>query len=281
MISVFNIEQLQEVLKDFYHITRIRITVFDDHFQELVSYPDDRPEFCQLVRSCEAGSKGCTHCDENACRIAAKRTTAYIYRCHSGLTEAIMPLYVGKVLVGYLLFGHIFSYDNFEEGWEVVKKSCSHYPIDLDKLKEACKNRPQLSQSYIKSAARVLHATASYLAMERMAFLKEESAATKLDTYLTENFTQPLNAETICKDLGLGRTKLYKLSQQLYGVGPSDHIRTLRIEKAKQLLEEYPNISIADVGQECGFTDYNYFISVFSKCAGISPAAYRKQNQHI
>ena len=277
MISVFNTEQLQDVLRDFYNITQIRITVFDDRFQELVSYPEYRPEFCQIIRSCEAGSCGCAQCDQNACRIASQRKSTYIYRCHSGLTEAIMPLYVGNVLVGYLLFGHIFAYDSFETGWEIIRKSCANYPVSMDKLKEACKSRPQVSKDYIDSAARILHATASYLAMERMTFLKEESAASKLDEYLSANFMKSLNAEKICKDLNLGRTKLYKLSQQLYGIGPSEQLRNLRINHAKQLLEEQPDLRISEIAQNSGFSDYNYFIAVFSRITGISPSAYRKQ----
>ena len=37
MISVFDVEKLRELLKDFYAITHIRITVFDDSMRELVA----------------------------------------------------------------------------------------------------------------------------------------------------------------------------------------------------------------------------------------------------
>ena len=278
MNSVFNIEQLQEVLKDFHEITRIRITVFDDTFQEIVSYPEQRPAFCQIIRSCDNGCLGCALCDQHACQVASSRTSAYIYQCHAGLTEAIMPLYIGNVLAGYLLFGHIFSYTNFEEGWEMIRQCCTAYPVDSEKLKEACKSMPMITQQYIKSAARILDATASHLIRERMAIVQEDSAAAKLDEYISTHYSQPLTAEILCKKLKLGRTRLFKLSQQLYGMGPSEHIRRLRITKARKLLEEQPELRIADVGQQCGFADYNYFIAVFSKETGCSPGAYRKQH---
>ncbi|MBO4979538.1 MAG: PocR ligand-binding domain-containing protein, partial [Clostridia bacterium] len=112
MVSVFNLKELEHLLEDFYRITQIRITVFDDQFQEIVSYPDSRPNFCQMIRSCEEGRKACAKCDADACAYAARQNKTHIYRCHAGLTEAIMPLHVGKVLVGYLLFGHVFAYDS-------------------------------------------------------------------------------------------------------------------------------------------------------------------------
>ena len=42
MISTFNLEKLSSLLQDFYTVTRIRITVFDENFNEIVSYPGQR-----------------------------------------------------------------------------------------------------------------------------------------------------------------------------------------------------------------------------------------------
>ncbi len=55
MISTFNLEKLSSLLQDFYTVTRIRITVFDENFNEIVSYPGQRADFCRLVRP---GRKG-------------------------------------------------------------------------------------------------------------------------------------------------------------------------------------------------------------------------------
>lgn len=280
MFSVFNLKELELLLEDFYRITQIRITVFDDRFQEVVSYPDSRPQFCQIIRSCNEGRSACAKCDAEACAYAGKQNKTYIYCCHAGLTEAIMPLHVGKVLVGYLLFGHVFAYDSLEVGWKVIEKCCRNYPVDSHRLEASLGAMPLISRKYIRSAARVLHMTASFLVMERMATLQEDTTAAKLDAYLSENYTSPITAEHICNVLNIGRSKLFKLSQELYGVGPAEHIRTLRIEKAKKMLEEQPGISIAEVGQDCGYGDYNYFIAVFSRQEGLSPGMYRKRHMH-
>lgn len=275
MISVFHLEELQTLLADFYRITQIRITVFDECFQELVSYPEHRPAFCQLIRSSAAGSRACAKCDQEACKIAAKETETYIYRCHAGLTEAIIPLNIGNTVIGYLLFGHILAYDSVEEGWNVIQTCCDTYGLDMDKLKKNCENRPLMSKEYINSAAKILHATASYLILEKMAVLKQDSEVSKLDQYLNLNYIRPLTAEVICQELNVGRTKLYKWSNQLYGTGPAEQIRKIRINKAKEMLRD-SGYSITEIGQICGFEDYNYFISVFRKETGISPGKYRR-----
>ena len=57
-------------------------------------------------------------------------------------------------------------------------------------------------------------------------------------------------------------------------MGIAAHIRNLRIEKARKLLTEQSGLSLAEVASECGFDDYNYFITVFKRIAGMPPKAY-------
>ena len=280
MVSVFDIEQLESLLRDFYRISNIRITVFDSDLTELVSYPEKCAPFCQIIRGTKEGRLACAACDREACAAASKRTSTHIYRCHAGLTEAIMPLWVDNALVGYLLFGHIFAYDDENAGWEIIQKCCENYPVDKEKLREALSGSPHVTDEYILSAAQILHATASYLVMQRMAKRQEGSLASKLDAYINDHFYEDITAATLCREFGIGRTKLYKLSDQLYGKGIAEHIRALRLNKAKQLLSERRSMSISDIATACGFADYNYFITVFSAQVGIAPGAYRKQNTH-
>ena len=276
MISVFDLDQLHSLLEDFHRITLIRITVFDSELNELVSYPENCAPFCRLIRSTPQGRAACAQCDREACAMAAKENRTHIYRCHAGLTEAVTPLYVGKVLVGYLLFGHVFGYGSLEEGWEVISRCCEAYPVDPELLKAACGSCTQVSRDYIRSAARILHATASHLVQERMATLQEDTTAARLDAYLSAHYTEALTSQSLCRTLTIGRSKLYKLSDQLYGCGISQQVRRLRIERAKGLLLDYPEMRISRIAADCGYEDYNYFIAVFSQVVGESPGAYRK-----
>lgn len=278
MISIFDLEKLRALLKDFHAISHIRITVFDENMAELVSYPEKVAPYCAVIRGTSKGFDACMDCDRAACETAAKKHSTHIYRCHAGLTEAVTPLYVGDVLVGYLLFGHVFSYPSHEEGWAVIEKYCEAYHVNDRMLKEAIFSADVIEENYIRSAAQILHAVASYLILERMATLKEDLLAVRLDGYLSAHFTEKLNAVIVAEHLGIGKTQLYELSQQLYGCGIAERIRSLRMEKARSLLSDYKEMPLAEIAAQCGFHDYNYFITVFSRETGCAPGAYRKDN---
>lgn len=276
MISTFDLSKLESLLKDFYNMTGIRITVFDEAFHELVSYPEQIAPFCQIIRRDKEGAKKCMLCDQKACEIAAKRRIAYTYRCHAGLTESIAPLFLGNIVIGYLLFGHVLSYDSYEEGWETIASLCRNYDLDMDALKSACQSQALISQDYITSASHILQAVASYLCLERMAVLKQQELPVQIDAYLSEHYTEEIDAQSLCQRFRIGKTQLYAIAKQNYGIGIAEHIRKLRIEKAKDLLRARADLSITEIAAMCGFKDYNYFITVFKKLTGITPKAYRR-----
>lgn len=277
MVSSFDLAKLQEFLRDFYNLTHIRITVFDESFHELVSYPEDIAPICRLIRQDPAGEENCRICDQKACSIAAGRHDTYIYRCHAGLTEAITPIYLEGVVVGYLLFGHVFSYPHRQEGAAAVAEHCKAYSIDHAQLEKRLAEMPLLTEDYIHSASHLLLAAASYLCMERMIFLKDNDLPMRLDRYINTHLTEHLTAEVLCSRFGIGKTYLYELSRQSYGCGIAEHIRMLRIRLAQQLLRQRSELSISEVAERCGFEDYNYFITVFRRLTGTTPKQYRRR----
>ena len=135
MISTFDLTKLNALLKDFYTLTHIRITVFDETFRELAAYPEQIAPFCRIIRTDSHAALNCKMCDRHACETAAGRRTAYTYRCHAGLTESIVPLYQSSLLIGYLFFGHVFPYETHEDGWESIEALCKPYHLDMDALK--------------------------------------------------------------------------------------------------------------------------------------------------
>lgn len=277
MISSFDLTKLSALLKDFHKLTNIRITVFDDSFHELASYPEQIALFCQIIRSEESFAKKCHLCDKEACEVASKRRTLYTYRCHAGLTECITPIILGNIVIGYLLFGHVFSYPSHEAGWKKIKKLCASYPIDMEKLKESCYMLPVTTREYIASASHIMQAVGSYLCMERMVSLRQQELPVQIDNYIYTHFTEDIDAVKIAKEFQIGKTKLYEIAKESYGMGIAEYIRKLRIEKAKLFLEEQPDLSLAEIAGQCGFSDYNYFITVFKREVGVPPRSYGRK----
>ena len=279
MFSSFDFVKLNAILKDFYNLTRIRITVYDDACREITSYPARVAEVCRFIRANPRAESACLACDQVACRQALLLRAPYVYRCHAGLTEAVTPVFMGNIVIAYVAFGHLFCYPSRREGRENILECCRPYGLDEAVLARLVDALPDTEETYILSAAHVLEALASYLCMDRMIMLKQQALQVQIDEYISRHFTEDISADSLCRRFSIGRTALYEFARQNYGMGIARHVRELRIEHARQLLATRPDLNISEVAEACGFSDYNYFITVFRRATGLSPRKYRMREE--
>ena len=85
--------ELQNVLKDFYNLTKFKIVLYDSDRRVLATYPTDMCRFCETVRSCPELAERCIGCDNVGFDICDKTRSPYIYKCHMSVIEAIAPIY--------------------------------------------------------------------------------------------------------------------------------------------------------------------------------------------
>ncbi len=85
-----------------------------------------------------------------------------------------------------------------------------------------------------------------------------------------ENFGMP----QLCKALHMDRTNLFRKLKALTGKSATHLIRSVRLEKAKILLQT-TDLSVSEVCYEVGFNNPNYFSTVFKEEFGVPPSEFR------
>ena len=277
MNILFNITDLKELLRNFYILTKIRIVIFDDSFHELASYPTRHSSYCGLIRSDSKADAKCINCDQDACLRCKKDKSLYTYQCHAGLTETVVPIKAENIIIGYIMFGQVLQTSDREALWQDICNNLSSYHIDMKELYTAFLRKKNISKEIIVAAAKTMEISASYLYLSRKLILKEDSLAQKMDTYINNNIQDDLSAPALGKHFGISKSHLYKLSEQCFGMGIAEHIRSVRIHLAKQLLGD-TDLPIYEIADRTGINDYNYFTKVFKRETGVLPTAYRKEN---
>ncbi len=69
-----------------------------------------------------------------------------------------------------------------------------------------------------------------------------------------------------------------KLFLKQYKLTPKQYILQMRIQKAKQLLEESP-FTVAAISEKCGFSNPYHFSRAFKQRTGLTPTQYAAQNR--
>lgn len=82
-----------------------------------------------------------------------------------------------------------------------------------------------------------------------------------------------LNANAVCKKMGMARATLYGKLKAITGFSFNIYLRKLRLNKAKSLLET-SDLNISEIAYEVGFNDPLYFSKTFSDEFGMPPSKY-------
>jgi len=94
--------------------------------------------------------------------------------------------------------------------------------------------------------------------------------------WLSERLAQPYDLAGLARAFHVStRTMLRRFGDET-GQSPLDFLRQARVDTAKRLLES-PDHTVASAMREVGYTDPASFRRLFTKRAGMTPAAYRRQ----
>lgn len=95
--------------------------------------------------------------------------------------------------------------------------------------------------------------------------------------YITENLSEPLHLEATAESFRVGRTKLNRDLRTVTGMTFKEYLTELRMNKAKQLMEDGSNVTRAAL--ECGYNSESNFIVTYRRRWGCTPGENRKKER--
>lgn len=94
--------------------------------------------------------------------------------------------------------------------------------------------------------------------------------------YIHNNYDQDISLADMANEFNLAVNYVGVLFKEKTGYNFKDYLNTYRINVAKQILLETPNIKIKDLSTSVGFINTNTFIRIFKKYENMSPGQYQK-----
>lgn len=98
----------------------------------------------------------------------------------------------------------------------------------------------------------------------------------KICRYLEEHYNEDISLEEAASMIGFSSFYFTKLMKEYMNMSYVDYITSLRLDKAKQLLEK-TDMTVKDVGITVGYENANYFTRVFKRIEGIAPSQYKNR----
>ena len=85
-----------------------------------------------------------------------------------------------------------------------------------------------------------------------------------------------LDVNTLAEKLYMSPRQLHRKLVAITGDSPATYMLKIKMQKARNLLETKPGLTIEDIAEHCGFEHTPNFYSAFKKTYGVTPMDYRR-----
>ncbi|MBR2401693.1 MAG: helix-turn-helix transcriptional regulator, partial [Lachnospiraceae bacterium] len=90
--------------------------------------------------------------------------------------------------------------------------------------------------------------------------------------YFEEHYSEKISLDSIAENMYLSTFYISKIFKSETGDAPIRHLINIRLEKAKEIIEQIPGLSIKEVAAKVGYEDVYHFSKQFKKHYGVSPS---------
>lgn len=94
--------------------------------------------------------------------------------------------------------------------------------------------------------------------------------------YVDEHLHKPLTVHDLANQACMSEPTFFRCFKQEFGMTPVEFINQRRIQFAMRLLRTSQQ-ALGDICFLCGYNNVTYFLKLFKKTVGLTPAQYRKQ----
>lgn len=277
MKYIFDTNKIKELITDFYTATGISITVYDTECIPIAASDTD-PPYCVCVRADKERLAQCEFSDVSYLKAVGNTKTPLCYTCHAGIMEMVTPILYEDTIIAYLQIGQFRDEEEVYASHEKVREYMMRYGISDDSMYYLYDKLPVVSQKKLRALTNMIATIIKSFWIDRLIYPNHNLLSLRIEQYISEHLREKLSVEEICCVFFLSKNALYRLFSTEFNMPIHKYILQKRINLAKELLLSQPNKAIAQISEDCGFSDYNYFTRAFHRICGITPLKYRKSN---
>ncbi len=263
------------ILDVFTELFDIRIAFYSNDGKELqVGQHKPMCNYCNMLRNHLNFEHVCLTLDKKMRETAQERKKTVYYQCHGGMTEAVTPLYIEKNLIGFLMIGQ-FRIEDAAINRQIVKAWRKKY--HNKKLEKAYSNTPAYPEEYTQNIIQLFEILVEHILLSHTIEFYGMTSLQPLISFIQDNLNERLDISEAAKIISQSKSSLSHKFKQVTGKSFKQFQIDLKLKKADEYFQKYPDIYVKEVAYRLGFSDAFYFSRLYKKHRGISPAQYKKQ----
>ena len=149
-------------------------------------------------------------------------------------------------------------------------------PFSIKQLHMQIENLLKLRQSFHKLMVSLAGDTVAVSTTDFAMSQKDCEFIAKIQGVIAEQLAdENFSIDTLSEQMNMSRSNFYRKIKALSGMSPNDYLKTLRMNRAAELIMSGTRIS--EVAAQVGFTSSSYFAKCFKAQYGVLPKEYNGQ----
>jgi len=108
---------------------------------------------------------------------------------------------------------------------------------------------------------------------------QEAAFMQKINVLITVNLDdENFDSNALCTAMSMSRTQLFRRMKSLIRQAPATYIKSIRLQKAKEMLET-TDWTVSEVAYKTGFQTVSHFTKIFKKQYGVLPSVLQRTNK--
>jgi AraC family transcriptional regulator len=112
--------------------------------------------------------------------------------------------------------------------------------------------------------------------MKKETLEKRTKLANDMMYYIYTHIETHIDIQELSEDLNVSKFHMHRIFKEAFGKNIYESIKSIRLQKAANLLLTNKYSTISNVANECGYSSQSSFIKVFKERFGMTPKAWRK-----
>ncbi|MBQ4116182.1 MAG: PocR ligand-binding domain-containing protein [Clostridia bacterium] len=281
-------KEVESVLEKFYKATGISVCIYDLGLEPVIEYPEkstklEEKNFCDVVQDLSSTTRyKCLNCINKAIDQVCQSKEPYIYKCHFGFIEIIIPIIIYGDVVAYVKTGPIRSNSSDKYEFERIMSWISDFELnestsrEVDSLKNSFSKIKVSEKEKIEAFSFLLYLCVQYICSNHWLLCEERNLIDDFELYISNNIRKDLSIADVSVALKISRSHLSRIIQLNKNMTFTDYVLNKKVDEAKRLLLT-TSMSVNEIAEVLNFKEPTYFMRVFKNKTGYTCTVYRKR----
>lgn len=273
-LKIFFDPSVKELIDSFSYVFNVRITFFSESNREyLVGYHLADSDFCSMMQTGLDARYRCIYQDNMMCKRCRKLGKRIIYRCHAGMNEAIIPVFIEKRLVAYAVFGQFRMHEEIPDS---ILQEWTEKGMKKEDIIKAFLERPLYKEEKLEKILHIFQSAIEYIiSTDRLKLKKPQLLEDTID-YINRNIARDISLAEVSSYLMKSESTISHKIKETFGISFKDLLIEKKLNHFEALVKNDPEMPIMEASIRVGYQDPLYFSRLYRKKRGISPSEFIK-----